>query len=748
MDEEAAAAAVPLLSVKHVHGCTAAAPLAKVVVLLGAKWMLKLVMWSIFLAWIAIIFLYPTELGEALVRKWITASSGTLFGITGSLFFTFSGPLLILAFLAIAYLHLNSSSIDHEKKSPARFPRLSLWTFPILVDGPFGVVSAAELIGIFLFSAYVFCSIYVYATRTLNSISQFGFPAKLESCSILEVFGLRFGSIGLFCLAFLFLPVARGSLLLRLIDIPFEHATRYHVWLGLLTMLIFTLHALCYLVAWAIQGRLLHQVMEWKNIGVANLPGVITLLAGLFMWVTSLHPVRKKYFELFFYTHQLYVVFFVFLALHVGDFIFSMAAGGIFIFVLDRFLRFCQSRKTVGIISATCFPCGTVELVLSKPKNLQYNALSFIFIQVRELSWLQWHPFSVSSSPLDGENHIAVLIKVLGDWTKKLRDNISSISEEPPKELPLQPRSLITVSVEGPYGHESAYHLKYENLVLVAGGIGVSPFLAILRDIFHHVAESKPCLTEKVLLVWSVKKSDELCLLSPSELEAICPFFSAKLHLEIQIYVTQESEFRVADESGKVCKSVNCSYFSTVARSDMSGLVGTGNNAWSGTYVIISTIGFITLLAVVDSYYIVPFNISSWWYKGLLFVACMIGSVIIFGGLVVLLWHFWDRGGSFKESVSNSRKIEKVSYNETMKSTGAPQAITLETSTRTHYGCRPDFRGIFNSISEEWGHVDVGVIVCGPQSLQSSVAKECRSQNIRGRRNEPFFHFNCHSFDL
>ncbi|KAK9167845.1 hypothetical protein Scep_003036 [Stephania cephalantha] len=618
-------------------------------------------MWSIFLAWIALIFLYPTELGEALVRKWITASSGTLFGITGSLFFTFSGPLLILAFLAIAYLHLNSSSIDDEKKSPARFPRLRLWTFPILVDGPLGVVSAAELIGIFLFSAYVFCSIYVYATRTLNSISQFGLPAKLESCLILEVFGLRLGSIGLFCLAFLFLPVARGSLLLRLIDIPFEHATRYHV-------------------------------MEWKNIGVANLPGVISLLAGLFMWVTSLHPVRKKYFELFFYTHQLYVVFFVFLALHVGDFIFSMAAGGIFIFVLDRFLRFCQSRKTVGIISATCFPCGTVELVLSKPKNLQYNALSFIFIQVRELSWLQWHPFSVSSSPLDGENHIAVLIKVLGDWTKKLRDNISSISEEPPKELPLQPRSLITVSVEGPYGHESAYHLKYENLVLVAGGIGVSPFLAILRDIFHHVAESKPCLTEKVLLVWSVKKSDELCLLSSSELEAICPFFSAKLHLEIQIYVTQESEFRVADESGKVCKSVNCSYFSTVARSDMSGLVGTGNNAWSGTYVIISTIG----------------------------------SVIIFGGLVVLLWHFRDRGGSFKESVSNSGKIEKVSYNETMKSTGAPQAITLETSTRTHYGCRPDFRGIFNSISEEWGHVDVGVIVCGPQSLQSSVAKECR----------------------
>lgn len=112
------------------------------------------------------------------------------------------------------------------------------------------------------------------------------------------------------------------------------------------------------------------QILEWKDIGIANLPGVISLAAGLLMWVTSLHPVRKNYFELFFYTHQLYVIFVVFLALHVGDLVFSIAAGAIFLFVLDRFLRFCQSRTTVDILSAACHPCGTVELVLSKPASI------------------------------------------------------------------------------------------------------------------------------------------------------------------------------------------------------------------------------------------------------------------------------------------------------------------------------------------------------------------------------------------
>lgn len=77
---------------------------------------------------------------------------------------------------------------------------------------------------------------------------------------MLEKTGLRFGLIGLFCLAFLFVPVSRGSALLRLVDIPFEHAARYHVWLGHLTMLIFNLHGLFYVIAWTMKGELIKEV--------------------------------------------------------------------------------------------------------------------------------------------------------------------------------------------------------------------------------------------------------------------------------------------------------------------------------------------------------------------------------------------------------------------------------------------------------------------------------------------------------
>lgn len=111
-------------------------------------------------------------------------------------------------------------------------------------------------------------------------------------------------------------------------------------------------------------------MINWKNNSIANLPGIISLSAGLLMWVTSLPPVRRLNFELFFYTHQLYVVFIVFLAMHVGDRMFSVIAAGLFLYMLDRFLRFFQSRKTVDILSAKCLPSGTVELILAKPEGI------------------------------------------------------------------------------------------------------------------------------------------------------------------------------------------------------------------------------------------------------------------------------------------------------------------------------------------------------------------------------------------
>ncbi|KAL6183959.1 hypothetical protein ACLB2K_045367 [Fragaria x ananassa] len=195
-----------------------------------AKWILKIAMWVLFTSWVALMFVFPAEFGSKLFQKWVAATSGTVFRVSGSLFLLFSGPILIIAFLAVVFLIISGEEQLHEKKT-SKYPSFRLRTYPVLVDGPFGVVSAAEVIGILLFIVYVLWAVGSYTARLLGSLSG----------------DLTF-------------KMKRGSVLLRLINIPFEHATKYHVWLGHLTMLLFTVHGLLYLVAWTIEGRLLQQV--------------------------------------------------------------------------------------------------------------------------------------------------------------------------------------------------------------------------------------------------------------------------------------------------------------------------------------------------------------------------------------------------------------------------------------------------------------------------------------------------------
>jgi len=125
----------------------------------------------------------------------------------------------------------------------------------------------------------------------------------------------------------------------------------------------------------------------------------------------------------------------------------------------------------------------------------------------------------------------------------------------------------------------------------------------------------------------------------------------------------------------------------------MSVLVGTGDNFWSGLYVISSTVGFVTLLALLYGYYITPFHIDIWWYKGLLYVICMVASVVIFGGSVVVLWHNWEKKSQLKDKSNNVKVDDKIHQNGSLAPKDLSQ-VSIEKSTIISYGSRPDFKGM------------------------------------------------------
>ena len=143
---------------------------------------------------------------------------------------------------------------------------------------------------------------------------------------------------------------------------------------------------------------------------------------------------------------------------------------------------------------------------------LQTRAGQYIFLSCPEVSYFQWHPFTLTSAP--EEDYISVHIRIVGDFTRELARVCGCDFEKKGKgdtpvtgkligtdTAPPLNKALPRVMVDGPFGSASEDFSKYEAILLVGGGIGVTPFASILKTIWYRMNNfnnSKPTRLSKV----------------------------------------------------------------------------------------------------------------------------------------------------------------------------------------------------------------------------------------------------------
>ncbi|KAG4119690.1 hypothetical protein ERO13_D11G095600v2 [Gossypium hirsutum] len=385
-------------------------------------------------------------------QKWKPSISkkvvSTYFGTQAPNMLIWTFPVLFVASLGSLYLHLGKNSNQDASQSNEKKHRRALWRKPVLVKGPLGIVSGIELALLIMFIALLVWSLVTYLRRlhTITPKAAAKEGVKVWEMKLFEV-ALWIGLTGNVCLAFLFYPVTRGSSVLPLLGLTSEGSIKYHIWLGHMTMVLFTIHGICYIIDWAVTGNI-SEMLKWSHSHISNVAGEIALLGGLGLWAATFPQIRRKTFELFFYAHHLYIIFVFFFILHVGiDYTFIMLPG-FYLFIVDRYLRFLQSRTSVRLLSARLLPCNVVELNFAKTHGLTYNPTSIMFVNVPSISKLQWHPFTVSSNSNMEPDKLTVIIKSEGSWSTKLHQMLSS------------PIKRLDVSIEGPYGPQSNHFLR------------------------------------------------------------------------------------------------------------------------------------------------------------------------------------------------------------------------------------------------------------------------------------------------
>ncbi|CAG4972387.1 unnamed protein product [Colias eurytheme] len=156
--------------------------------------------------------------------------------------------------------------------------------------------------------------------------------------------------------------------------------------------------------------------------GAANPTGLALCVILLVLATCSRAAVRRGgCFEIFYFTHLLYIPFWTLLIIHAPNYWKWFIAPGT-IYVIERILRLSWTMSERGktyIASGVLLPSRVTQLVVRRPPLFQFRAGDYVFVCVPAVARYEWHPFTVSSAP-EQDDYIWLHIRGVGEWTNRL----------------------------------------------------------------------------------------------------------------------------------------------------------------------------------------------------------------------------------------------------------------------------------------------------------------------------------------
>ena len=319
-------------------------------------------------------------------------------------------------------------------------------------------------------------------------------------------------------ISFTLLPVTRNSLLVTLLKISYNKLINIHKLIAVLCFLSVIIKSIVIIV-------LYNYSYLYKNI--SNIAGTICSLSIILTSIFAIPYIKKNIFELFYYSHKCFCILTIIsLSFHYIICLYYITPS-ILLYLFDLIIRIFNTKKViysnVKIYDFKEYNTSYILLILSIEKHIKIIPGCYFFICCNKISKLQWHPLSLIS---ESNNNLVFCVKNMGDnsWSNNLKylENIKFDTNN--------------IYLQGPYYHinfkEKYYKYNYEYVINIANGIGITPFISILKDINYNIENNKYKL-KKVIFIWIIP---EIMFLSP---------FIYNLqnlnNIEIQIFLTKSN---------------------------------------------------------------------------------------------------------------------------------------------------------------------------------------------------------------
>ncbi|OCF57482.1 hypothetical protein L486_04940 [Kwoniella mangroviensis CBS 10435] len=315
----------------------------------------------------------------------------------------------------------------------------------------------------------------------------------------------RTGVMCVYNLPLLWMLAGRNDVVLWLTGWSYSSVNLWHRYIARLAVIQAFIHGICYTIDKRndLTDRFLHR-MYWTT-------GIFALICFILLATLSIKPIRTRWYEIFLITHiALALCSLVLLYFHLthmkgkyNPYVWACVA----VWCLDRVIRLLRiivltykalsqkGKNTIAVMSNN--DSGLIRLSITTSIRIIPKPGHYYFLY-HPFSIKPWenHPFTVASWEInDSSTTLHFLVAPQKGATKNWRKRVSKTPNR---------TDSIRLLLEGPYGHTNPVE-RYESLLLVAGGSGITSMLAYIHTLKHHRDDLKDVRTKSVTLVWVVK---------------------------------------------------------------------------------------------------------------------------------------------------------------------------------------------------------------------------------------------------
>ena len=156
---------------------------------------------------------------------------------------------------------------------------------------------------------------------------------------------------------------------------------------------------------------------------------------------------------------------------------------------------------------------------MKRPDGFDIKPGHYLQLRVPSIKRYEWHDFSLTGMR-EGNDLIVLKIKTQGDWTDDLFNLLNG-----------EEYANLVVDIRGAFASPAARPTKEDQWLMIAGGIGVTPFLGFMHTMVFNASKIK-----QFHLVWVLRDSRLLSWLEPFLTSPLIG--GGKVH----IYLTQGGE--------------------------------------------------------------------------------------------------------------------------------------------------------------------------------------------------------------